>query len=171
MTPSLGWLIALGAAAPWIVTADLLSDALAPWGLAIFIPGALLAAPALRLRTGQALLLAACLGFAHEARRPMPDGAAAFTLMLAMLIAVNWRGPLRRRRRAWVAGWINAGAAAATGAATGLASGELDAAGWALSLPLHVVLAFGAGAALQPIAGAMQDHFLARAGFPVLREP
>lgn len=171
MTPSLGWLIALGAAAPWLLAADLLSDAIAPWGLAIFIPGALMASPALRLRTGQALLLAACLGFAHEARRPIPDGAAAFSLMLAMLVAVTWKGPLRRRRRAWVAGSLNAGAAAAVAGLTGLASGGGDAMAWGVAFPIHVALAFVAGAAIQPVAGAMQDHFLARAGFPVLREP
>lgn len=169
MTPSLGWLIALGAAVPWIVAADLASDALAPLGIALFVPGALLAAPALRLRTAQALLLAACLGFAHEARRPIPDGGAAFALMLGMLVAVTWRGPLRRRRRAWVAGSLNAGCAAAIGIVAGFGSADWTA--WAWSLPLHVGLAFLAGAALQPVAGAMQDHFLARAGFPVLREP
>ncbi len=169
MTPSLGWLIALGAAAPWILAADLLSDSLAPWGLAVFVPGALLATPALRLGTGQALLLAACLGFAHEARRPIPDGAAAFVLMLAMLVAVNWRGPLRRRRRAWVAGWMNAACATLVSVATGFGQGDWTA--WGGSVPLHALVAFAAGAALQPVAGAMQDHFLSRAGFPVLREP
>ena len=171
MTPSLGWLIALGASAPWIVAADLLSDALAPLGLAVFIPGAVLAAPALRLGTAQSLLLAACLGFAHEARRPVPDGAAAFILMLAMLVAVTWRGPLRRRRRAWVAGWINAASCLAVGAATGVAVGGGDALAWGWSLAVHALVAFLAGAAIQPIAGGMQEHFLARSGFPVLRDP
>ena len=171
MTPSLGWLIALGAAAPWVVAADLLSDALAPLGVAIFIPGALLASPALRLGTTQALLLAACLGFAHEARRPLPDGAAAAILMVAMLVAVNWRGPLRRRRRAWVAGGINAGACLGIAVATGVSMGGGDGLTWAWSVPVHAFIAFLIGAAIQPLAGGMQDHFLARAGFPVLREP
>lgn len=171
MTPSLGWLIALGASAPWVIAADLVSDALAPWGLAVFVPGALLASPALRLGTTQALLLAACLGLAHEARRPVPDGAAAFILMLAMLLAVTWRGPLRRRRRAWVAGWINAATCLAISAATGVALGGGDGLAWGWSLAVHATLAFLAGAAIQPLAGGMQEHFLARAGFPVLREP
>lgn len=171
MTPSLGWLIALGAAAPWIVAADLVSDALAPAGLALFIPGALMAAPALRLRTGQALLLAACLGLAHEARRPIPDGAAAFVLMASMLVAITWRGPLRRRRRAWVAGWLNALGATLVSVVSGVATGGGDWLAWGWSLPAHAALAFVAGAAVHPVAGAMQDHFLARAGFPVLREP
>jgi hypothetical protein len=169
MTPSLGWLIALGASAPWVIAADLLSDSLAGWGLAIFVPGALLTSPALRLGTVQALALAACLGFAHEARRPIPDGAAAFTLMAAMLVAVNWRGPLRRRRRAWVAGWMNAACALVILACAGL--GRADWLAWTWSLPLHALLAFAVGAAIQPLAGATQELLLARAGFPVLREP
>lgn len=171
MTPSLGWLIALGASAPWVVAADLLSDALAPLGLAVFVPGALLASPALRLGTTQALVLAACLGFAHEARRPVPDGAAAFVLMLAMLLAVTWRGPLRRRRRAWVAAGINASTCLAIAVATGVAVGGGDGLAWGWSVPVHAALAFLVGAAIHPIAGGMQDHFLSRAGFPVLREP
>jgi len=168
MTPSLGWLVALGASAPWVIAADLMSDSLAPWGLALFLPGALLAAPALRLGTVQALALAACLGFAHEARRPIPDGAAAFALMAAMLVAVTWRGPLRRRRRALVAGWLNATCALAVSACAGL--GHADWLAWTWSMPLHALLAFAAGAAVQPLAGAMQDHLLSRAGFPVIRE-
>lgn len=84
------WLIILLATYPWLLGADLASDTLASSSLVVFISGACLIAPCRRLKRWQCVLFAACLGFLFEARRPIPDGALALTLVgVAIFLSSN----------------------------------------------------------------------------------
>ena len=84
------WLILLLATYPWLLGADLAGDALAPSSLVVFVSGACLIAPCRRLRRWQCVLFAAGLGFLFEARRPVPDGALALTLVgVAIFLSSN----------------------------------------------------------------------------------
>ncbi|NBN95821.1 MAG: hypothetical protein EBV31_09485 [Verrucomicrobia bacterium] len=75
------WLILLLVTYPWLLGADLASDTLASSSLVFFISGTCLIAPCRRLKRWQAILFAACVGFLFEARRPIPDGALALSLV------------------------------------------------------------------------------------------
>ena len=75
------WLILLLATYPWLLGADLASDTLASSSLVFFLSGTCLIAPCRRLKRWQATLFAACVGFLFEARRPIPDGALAVSLV------------------------------------------------------------------------------------------
>ncbi len=84
------WLIILLATYPWLLGADLASDSLASSSLVVFVSGACLIAPCRRLKRWQCVLFAACLGFMFEARRPIPDGALALTLVgVAIFLSSN----------------------------------------------------------------------------------
>jgi len=84
------WLIILLATYPWLLAADLASDTLASSSLVVFVSGTCLIAPCRRLKRWQCVLFAACLGFLFEARRPIPDGALALTLVgVAIFLSSN----------------------------------------------------------------------------------
>lgn len=84
------WLILLLASYPWLLGADLASDTLSSMSLVCFVTGTSLIAPCRRLRRWQAILFAACLGFLFEARRPIPDGALALSLVgVAIFLSSN----------------------------------------------------------------------------------
>jgi cell shape-determining protein MreD len=84
------WLILLLATYPWLLGADLASDTLASSSLVFFISGSCLIAPCRRLKRWQAVLFAACLGFLFEARRPIPDGTLALSLVaIAIFLSSN----------------------------------------------------------------------------------
>lgn len=92
---SWSWFILLLVTYPWLLAADLLSDTLAPTGLMIFLSGAVIIAPCRRLRRWQAVLFAASVGFLFEARRPIPDGALALSLVTAAVFLTSNRKLLR----------------------------------------------------------------------------
>ena len=84
------WLFLLLATYPWLLGADLASDTLASSSLIFFISGTCLVAPCRRLKRWQAVLFAAGLGFLFEARRPIPDGALALSLVaIAIFLSSN----------------------------------------------------------------------------------
>jgi hypothetical protein len=89
------WLIILLATYPWLLAADLAGDSLASSSLVVFVSGACLIAPCRRLKRWQCVLFAAALGFLFEARRPIPDGALAITLV-AVAIYLSSNRPLLR---------------------------------------------------------------------------
>jgi len=89
------WLILPLATYPWLLGADLGSDTLASSSLVFFISGTCLIAPCRRLKRWQAVLFAACLGFLFEARRPIPDGALALTLVAVSIFLSSNRQLLR----------------------------------------------------------------------------
>jgi len=105
------WLILLLATYPWLLGADLASDTLASSSLVFFISGTCLIAPCRRLKRWQAILFAACLGFLFEARRPIPDGALALSLVAASIFLSSNRQLLRNTPgMLWVAAIVNMGA-------------------------------------------------------------
>jgi hypothetical protein len=84
------WLFLLLATYPWLLGADLASDTLASSSLIFFLSGTCLVAPCRRLKRWQAVLFAACLGFLFEARRPIPDGVLALSLVaIAIFLSSN----------------------------------------------------------------------------------
>ena len=84
------WLFLLLATYPWLLGADLASDTLASSSLIFFLSGTCLVAPCRRLKRWQAVLFAACLGFLFEARRPVPDGVLALSLVaIAIFLSSN----------------------------------------------------------------------------------
>jgi hypothetical protein len=93
------WLILLLATYPWLLGADLATDMLAGVGAIIFISGACIIAPCRRLRPIQAVPFAACIGFLFEARRPIPDGALAITLVAASIFLTANKPLLRNTPR------------------------------------------------------------------------
>ena len=95
MTMGWAWLILLLATYPWLLAADLASDPLASSSLVVFVSGACLIAPCRRLKRWQCVLFAAGLGFLFEARRPIPEGALALTLV-AVAIYLSSNRPLLR---------------------------------------------------------------------------
>jgi len=105
------WLILLLATYPWLLGADLASDTLASSSLVFFISGTCLIAPCRRLKRWQAILFAACLGFLFEARRPIPDGALALSLVAASIFLSSNRQLLRNTPgMLWAAAIVNMGA-------------------------------------------------------------
>jgi len=89
------WLFLVLATYPWLLGADLASDVLASSSLVLFISGACLIAPCRRLRRWQCVLFAGCMGFLFEARRPIPDGSVALTLVAAAIFLSSNRPLLR----------------------------------------------------------------------------
>lgn len=84
------WLFLLLATYPWLLGADLASDTLASTSLIFFVSGTCLVAPCRRLKRWQAVLFAAGIGFLFEARRPIPDGALALSLVaIAIFLSSN----------------------------------------------------------------------------------
>ena len=84
------WLFLLLATYPWLLGADLASDTLASSSLIFFVSGTCLVAPCRRLKRWQAVLFAAGIGFLFEARRPIPDGALALSLVaIAIFLSSN----------------------------------------------------------------------------------
>jgi hypothetical protein len=105
------WLILLLATYPWLLGADLASDTLASSSLVFFVSGACLIAPCRRLKRWQSVLFAACVGFLFEARRPIPDGTLALSLVAAAIFLSSNR-PLLRTTPAMLraAALVNVGA-------------------------------------------------------------
>ena len=93
------WLILLLATYPWLLGADLASDTLASSSLVVFVSGACLIAPSRRLKRWQCVLFAAGLGFLFEARRPIPDGTLALTLVAVVIFLSSNRRLLRSTPR------------------------------------------------------------------------
>lgn len=171
MSPALGWLVALATCYPWLLAADLLSDLTAPWHVSVGLLGAVLVTPFLRLRTWQAVLLAACVGLAFESRRPVQPGWAALALAVLSVVAVTWRDRLRSKP-----GWL--APAALNVLACGFAwpaslpvNHTWDWAQWTYALPVHLLVAAAAAAALHRPIQAFQSHLLDRWGLPEIREP
>lgn len=171
MSPALGWLVALATCYPWLLAGDLLGDLTAPWHLLVFLPGAVLATPFLHLRTWQAVLLAGCVGLAYEARRPIPTGLLALGLMALSVVAVTWRDRLRSKP-AWLApATLNMLACAMALPASLPVSRTWNWGEIAWALPLQVVAAGLAAAALHRPMRAFQSHLLERSGLPEISEP
>jgi len=95
VTMGWAWLFLLLATYPWLLGADLATDTLASSSLVWFVSGTCLIAPSRRLRRWQTVLFAACVGFLFEARRPIPDGALALTLVAASIFLSSNRQLLR----------------------------------------------------------------------------
>jgi cell shape-determining protein MreD len=95
VTMGWAWLILALATYPWLLGADLASDVFAQSSLTVFVSGACLIAPARRLRRWQAVLFAAFIGFLFEARRPVPDGIVALTMVAAAIFLSSNRQLLR----------------------------------------------------------------------------
>lgn len=89
------WLILLLATYPWLLGADLASDTLASSSLVCFVSGTCLIAPCRRLKRWQSILFAAGVGFLFEARRPIPDGALALSLVAVAIFLSSHRQLLR----------------------------------------------------------------------------
>jgi len=170
MNPALGWLVALATCYPWLLAGDLLSDLTAGWHLVVFLPGAVLVAPFLRLRTWQAVLLAGCIGLAYEARRPIPPGLFALGLMILSVVVLSWRDRLRSKP-SWLApATLNMLACAIALPASLPVSGTWEWAQWTWALPMQVLLAGLTAAILhRPIAG-FQSRLLEHAGLAEIRE-
>jgi hypothetical protein len=104
------WLFLLIATYPWLLGADLASDTLASSSLVFFISGTCLVAPCRRLKRWQAILFAACLGFLFEARRPIPDGTLALSLVAIAIYLSTHRHLMRTTPgMLWIAALVNAG--------------------------------------------------------------
>jgi hypothetical protein len=105
------WLFLLLATYPWLLGADLASDTLASSSLIFFVSGTCLVAPCRRLKRWQAVLLAACLGFLFEARRPIPDGTLALSLVaIAIFLSSNRQLIRNTPGMLWAAAIVNVGA-------------------------------------------------------------
>jgi len=105
------WLILLLATYPWLLGADLVGDVISSSALVCFITGACLIAPCQRLPRWQCVLFAAGAGFLFEARRPIPDGLLALSLVAAAIFLSSNRPMLRSFPRALqAAAIVNGGA-------------------------------------------------------------
>jgi hypothetical protein len=166
VTMGWAWLILLLTTYPWLLGADLASDTLASSSLVFFVSGTCLVAPCRRLKRWQAILFAACLGFLFEARRPIPDGALALSLVAASIFLTSNR-PLTRN----TPGMLRAAAAVNVGACLiwfvaasyGSATPVVDLA-WHLLLQLLLAGVVGT-LGLVPIA-LTQNATLDRMGVP-----
>jgi hypothetical protein len=160
------WLILLLATYPWLLGADLASDALASSSLVVFLSGACLIAPCRRLKRWQCVLFAAGLGFLFEARRPVPDGALALTLV-AVAIFLSSNRPLLRSTPRMLQGatLVNVGACLVWSVATAFAA-ERPSDAVAGHLTLQLLLAAVVGAVgLVPLA-LTQNAAMDRLGVP-----
>lgn len=160
------WLILLLATYPWLLGADLASDAFASSSLVFFVSGTCLIAPCRRLRRWQAVLFAACLGFLFEARRPIPDGALALSLVAASIFLSSHRPLLRN-----TPGMLRAAAVVNLGAcliwyvaAAYVSPSPSDDLAWHLCLQLLLAALVGV-AGLIPIA-LTQNAAMDRIGVP-----
>jgi len=164
------WLILLLATYPWLLGADLATDTLASSSLAVFVSGACLVAPCRRLRRWQSVLFAASLGFLFEARRPIPDGALALTLVGVAIFLSSNRALLRSTpRMLQVATLVNVGACLMWYAAAAIASGA-SSDGIFGHLFVQLLLAGVVGAVgLVPIA-LTQNAAMDRLGVPPAAE-
>ena len=164
------WLILVLATYPWLLGADLATDMLASSSLVLFISGTCLVAPCRRLRRWQAVLFAACLGFLFEARRPIPDGTLALTLIAASIFLSSNRQLLRNTPgmlRAAVA--VNLAACLVWYVSSAyVAPGPAADTFWQLCLQLFVAGLAGAFA-LIPVA-LTQNAILDRIGVPPAAE-
>jgi hypothetical protein len=164
------WLIMLLATYPWLLGADLASDVLARGGFVVFISGVCIVAPCRRLRPIQAIPFAACVGFLFEARRPIPDGVLAFTLV-AISIFLTANKPLLRNAPGLLRGAIisNTLACTAWAAATALVLSTTEAPSSNSTLThfaLQVALAALIGAALYIPISLVQNYAMDRIGVP-----
>lgn len=160
------WLILLLATYPWLLGADLATDALASSSLVVFLSGACLIAPCRRLKRWQCVLFAAGLGFLFEARRPIPDGALALTLV-AVAIFLSSNRPLLRSTPRMLQGatLVNVGACLVWSLATAFAA-ETPSDASAGHLALQLLLAAVVGVVgLVPLA-LTQNAAMDRLGVP-----
>lgn len=163
---SWAWLIILLATYPWLLAADLAGDSLASSSLVVFVSGACLIAPCRRLKRWQCVLFAAALGFLFEARRPIPDGALAITLV-AVAIYLSSNRPLLRStpRMLQGAALVNVGACLVWYLAAAFAT-DAPSDGAAGHLFGQLLLAGVVGAVgLVPVA-LTQNAVMDRAGVP-----
>lgn len=170
MNPALGWLVALATCYPWLLAADLMGDLTAGWHLVVFLSGAVLVTPFLRLRTWQAVLLAGCVGLAYEARRPIPPGAFSLGLMVLCVVAISWRDRLRSKP-AWLApATLNMLACAMALPASLPVTGTWEWSQWTWALPVQVLMAGLTAAILHRPIAAFQSRLLERSGLAEIRE-
>lgn len=166
MTMGWAWLILVLATYPWLLGADLASDTLASSYLVFFVTGACLIAPCRRLRRWQTILFAACLGFLFEARRPIPDGALALTLVAAAIFLSSNRQLLRTTPGMLRASAIVNVAACLCWFLAAAATSPASAGEQAFGLFLQLLLAAVVGVvALVPIA-LTQNSAMDRLGVP-----
>lgn len=170
MTLGWAWLILMLATYPWLLGADLASDVLASSSLVFFVTGTCLIAPCKRLKRWQAVLFAACLGFLFEARRPIPDGALALSLVGFSIFLTSNRQLLRKTPNMLrAAAIVNGGACLIWFVSAAYASpSPSEDTVWHLGLQLILATLVGA-AGLIPIA-LTQNAVMDRIGVPPVAE-
>ena len=164
------WLILLLATYPWLLGADLASDVLASSSLVCFVTGTCLVAPCRRLKRWQAILFAAGLGFLFEARRPIPDGALALSLVAVSIFLSSNRQLLRNTPTMLrAAAIVNGGACLIWFVSAAYASpSPSEDTVWHLGLQLFLATLVGA-VGLVPIA-LTQNAAMDRIGVPPAAE-
>lgn len=168
------WLILLLATYPWLLGADLASDTLARTHFIAFISGATLLAPARRLPRWQVILFAAGVGFLFEARRAIPDGTVALTLIAITIFLTAHKRLLRTAPGLLRAAALSNLIAALTWAlASALSAGEWRESGL-LDPLLHALaqaaLAGGLGFLIFVPVALTQNAVLDRLGVPPFDE-
>jgi len=153
-----------------LLGADLASDVLASSSLVCFVTGTCLVAPCRRLKRWQAILFAAGLGFLFEARRPIPDGALALSLVAVSIFLSSNRQLLRNTPSMLrAAALVNGGACLIWFVSAAYASSSpSEDFGWQLGLQLILATLVGA-VGLIPIA-LTQNAAMDRIGVPPAAE-